>query len=70
MAFSINADYRKAFKDADIRGRYPTEIDEQVTMLVAKAFCTLYALKEVVVARDMRLSSPALVRGTIYVDHR
>lgn len=52
--------YHRAFKDADIRGIYPTEIDEEVTYLVARAFVDEFSYKKVLVARDMRLSSPAL----------
>jgi len=53
-------DYRKAFKDADIRGVYPSEINEQVAFRVARAFVEQFKLKEIIVARDMRESSPAL----------
>lgn len=52
--------YKKAFKDADIRGVYPSEIDEEVTYRVARAFVEQCKLKQVIVARDMRLSSPGL----------
>jgi len=56
----LPADWELAFKDADIRGVYPTEIDEVVAYRVARAFVELFTLSEVLVARDMRLSSPAL----------
>lgn len=56
----LPGDYKKAFKDADIRGVYPNEIDEEVTYRVARAFVEQFKLKEVLVARDMRESSPAL----------
>lgn len=49
-----------AFRDADIRGVYPTEINEELTYLIARAFVEEYSLRKVVVARDMRHSSPAL----------
>lgn len=52
--------FATAFKDADIRGVYPTEIDEVVAYRVARAFVELFSLHTVIVARDMRLSSPAL----------
>ncbi|MCI0532941.1 phosphomannomutase/phosphoglucomutase, partial [bacterium] len=59
--------FEKAFKPADIRGIYPTEINEEVAYRTARAFVALYGLKEVIVGRDMRLSSPSLrnafVRG-------
>lgn len=60
MPIHITADYKKAFKDADIRGIYPKELDEEVTYLIARAFVDEYAFSRVLVARDMRLSSPAL----------
>lgn len=53
-------EYRKAFKDADIRGIYPSEINEQVAYRVARAFVEQFKYKKILVARDMRLSSPAL----------
>jgi phosphomannomutase len=60
MPIHISAHYKNAFKDADIRGVYPTEIDEEVVYLVARAFVAEYKSSEVVVARDMRLSSDSL----------
>ncbi len=60
MPIKISADYKSAFKQVDIRGVYPTEVDEEVTYLVARSFVDEYALKKVAVARDMRLSSPVL----------
>lgn len=57
---SLPIAFKKSFKDADIRGVYPSEIDEVVAYRVARAFVDTMALKEVIVARDMRLSSPAL----------
>jgi len=60
MKNKISADYKRAFKQADIRGIYPKEIDEEVAYFVARAFVDEYQHKTVLVARDMRLSSPAL----------
>lgn len=60
MKNTIVADYKSAFKDADIRGIYPTEIDEEVTYLTARAFVDEFKLSSVLVARDMRLSSDSL----------
>lgn len=63
------ADFKKAFKEADIRGVYPREIDEEVAYLIARAFVEEFTYKKLVVGRDMRLSSPhlrdAFVRGAI-----
>lgn len=49
-----------AFKEADIRGVYPTEINEELVYLIARAFVERSQYKKVVVARDMRLSSLVL----------
>jgi phosphomannomutase len=55
------------FKAYDIRGVYPDPLNEEVAYAVGRAFVTLLACEEVVVGRDMRLSSPAikehLIRG-------
>lgn len=60
MTMKISADYKSAFKQVDIRGVYPTEISDEVAYLVARSFVEEFDLKKVLVARDMRLSSPAL----------
>lgn len=56
----ISADYKSAFKQVDIRGEYPNEISDEVAYLVARSFVEEYDLRKVLVARDMRLSSPAI----------
>lgn len=56
----LPAQYAAAFKDADIRGVYPTEIDEVVAYRVARALVDEFSLTRVIVARDMRQSSPVL----------
>ncbi len=48
------------FKAYDIRGIYPTELDETVAYAVGRAFVTFLGATEVIVGRDMRLSGPAL----------
>lgn len=60
MTNTITCNYKNAFKEADIRGVYPKEIDEEITYLIARAFVDEFSLRKVVVARDMRHSSPAL----------
>jgi phosphomannomutase len=52
--------YKAAFKDADIRGVYPTEIDAVLAYRVARAFVEIFKYKKIVVGCDMRLSSPQL----------
>jgi len=48
------------FKSYDIRGIYPTELNEKVAYKIGQAFVEYTKTKKVVVGRDMRLSSPAL----------
>jgi phosphomannomutase len=60
MAIKLQADYTRAFKEADIRGVYPEEIDEELTYFIARAFVEEYSYREIIVGRDMRLSSPVL----------
>jgi phosphomannomutase len=60
MPIQFTANYRSAFKDADIRGVYPAELDEEVVYFIARAFIDEYGFTEIVVGRDMRLSSPVL----------
>ena len=48
------------FKANDIRGIYPTDLDERVAYQVGRAFVTLIGCNKVIVGRDMRLSGPSL----------
>jgi len=63
QATSLPTDYKKAFKDADIRGLYPVEVSEELAYLVARAFVDSTGAKRVAVGRDMRLSSPGIARA-------
>jgi phosphomannomutase len=49
------------FKAYDIRGIYPTDLDESVAYRIGRAFATLLGAEQVVVGRDMRLSGPPLM---------
>jgi phosphomannomutase len=60
MKIDIAADYQRAFKDADIRGIYPTEIDDELAYLIGRAFVEEFKYKKLVVGRDMRIHTPAL----------
>jgi phosphomannomutase len=60
MKLDLQANYQRAFKGADIRGVYPTEIDDELVYFLARAFVEEFGYKKVVVARDMRESSPGL----------
>ena len=65
MNTSLPEHYKKAFKDADIRGMYPKEISEVLVYRVARALAKLHSLKTVAVGRDMRLSSPGLHKALL-----
>jgi phosphomannomutase len=49
-----------AFKAYDIRGRYDSEVNEELAFNVGKAMVTFLDAKTLVVGRDCRTSSPAL----------
>ncbi len=53
------------FKAYDIRGIYPSEINELDVYKIAKAFCDFVKPSEVVIGSDVRLSSPALKKVAI-----
>ena len=48
------------FKAYDVRGVYPTELDEQAFHQIGRAFVTYLGAKRIGVGRDMRVSSPSL----------
>ncbi|MFA5717835.1 MAG: phosphomannomutase, partial [Desulfobulbaceae bacterium] len=47
----------------DIRGRVPDELDEQLARRIGLAFADQFALRKVVVGRDVRPSSPGIAAG-------
>ena len=50
------------FKAYDIRGIYPTDLNEQAAYLIGRAFVTFLGIEKVVVGRDMRLSGPSMFK--------
>jgi phosphomannomutase len=60
MTYELAKNYERSFKDADIRGVYPVEINEGVAYAVARAFVEEFKYTALVVGSDMRLSTPAL----------
>jgi len=48
------------FKSRDIRGIYPLEMDEKTAFKIGQAFVVKTGASQVVVGRDMRLSSPVI----------
>jgi len=53
------------FKAYDIRGVYPTEIDERLASRIGAALVRLLKAKRLVVGRDMRRSAPAIQKAVI-----
>jgi phosphomannomutase len=57
----------KVFKAYDVRGLYPSELDEEGAYAIGRAYAEQFEPRAITVGRDMRLSSPqmaaAVVRG-------
>ena len=53
----------EAFRAYDIRGIYPTDLDEEAYYRIAKAYVYLFRPRTVVVGMDARLSGPALKKS-------
>jgi phosphomannomutase len=51
------------FKAYDIRGSYPNEVNEDIAQRIGAAFPQLLSGQNIVLARDMRVSSPALAKA-------
>ncbi|MEP7162746.1 MAG: hypothetical protein ABI747_03210, partial [Candidatus Moraniibacteriota bacterium] len=51
---------KKIFKAYDVRGIYPTEIDDETLYKIGRAVVLHFNAKKVAVGRDIRASSPAL----------
>src|SRR5437660_12767287 len=59
---SLNVDIFKAY---DVRGLYPSDINEQIARDIGAAFVAYLNARQIAVGRDMRLSSPALAAAFI-----
>jgi phosphomannomutase len=57
----------RVFKAYDVRGIYPTELDEDGAYAIGRAYVEQFEPRRIAVGRDMRVSSPsmaaALIRG-------
>jgi len=53
----------KAFKAYDVRGIYPTELDEAGAYAIGRAFVEQFEPARIAVGRDMRLSSPTMAHA-------
>src|SRR3972149_2214081 len=55
----------KVFKAYDVRGIYPSELDEKGAYATGRAYAEHFEPKAIAVGRDMRLSSPAMADAAI-----
>jgi phosphomannomutase len=53
------------FKAYDVRGIYPSEINEEIAGEIGRAFVTYLQARTIAVSRDMRLSSPTVAAAFI-----
>jgi len=54
---------KSIFKSYDIRGIYPTELNEKAAFNIGKAFVRLTAAKRIVICNDARISGPELLQA-------
>ncbi len=55
----------KVFKAYDVRGLYPTELDEDGAYRVGRAYVEHFEPQTIAVGRDMRLASPSMAAAAI-----
>src|SRR5512133_2376466 len=55
----------KVFKAYDVRGIYPSELDEEGARAIGRAYVEQFEPSRVAVGRDMRLSSPSMAQAVI-----
>ncbi len=55
----------KGFGPFDIRGIYPTDVDEELAYRVGRAYPGLFHIESIAVGRDVRLSSPSIKEALI-----
>jgi phosphomannomutase len=55
----------KVFKAYDVRGIYPSELDEEGTRAIGRAYVEHFEPRRIAVGRDMRISSAAMARAAI-----
>jgi len=56
----------KVFKAYDVRGLYPTELDEEGAYAIGRAYAEEFEPRAMAVGRDMRLSSPSMAAAAIH----
>ncbi len=55
----------KVFKAYDVRGLYPSELDEEGAYAIGRAYVEHFEPRRIAVGRDMRLSSPAMAKAAM-----
>jgi phosphomannomutase len=55
----------QVFKAYDVRGIYPTELDEDGAYRIGRAFAEQFEPRKIAVGHDMRVSSPAMAEALI-----
>jgi phosphomannomutase len=55
----------KVFKAYDVRGVYPSELDEDGAYAIGRAFVEHFEPRRIAVGRDMRVSSPSMAAAVI-----
>jgi phosphomannomutase len=55
----------KVFKAYDVRGIYPTELDEEGARAIGRAYVEQFEPREIAVGHDMRVSSPSMAQAFI-----
>src|SRR5438093_8789825 len=53
------------FKAYDVRGLYPSELDEEGAYAVGRAYVEQFEPRRIAVGHDMRLSSPAMTEAVV-----
>ena len=55
----------EVFKAYDVRGLYPSQLDEDGAYAIGRAYVEHFEPRPIAVGRDMRLSSPAMAAAAI-----
>jgi len=55
----------KVFKAYDVRGIYPSELDEEGAYAIGRAFVEVFEPERIAVGHDMRVSSPSMAEAVI-----
>ncbi len=55
----------RVFKAYDVRGIYPTELDEEGARAIGRAYVEQFEPRKIAVGRDMRVSSPGMAQAAM-----